>query len=70
MLEWVDAIGLRRAEYSTRSLRRTKAPMIYRVTGNLRAIQILLGHTKIEKIVGNIDVDIEDALVLPERAEI
>jgi site-specific recombinase XerC len=46
--EWVTAIGLRRAEYGTHSLRRTKASMIYKATGNLRAVQILLGHTKIE----------------------
>lgn len=46
--EWVIAIGLRSAEYGTHSLRRTKAAMIYRATGNIRAIQILLGHTKIE----------------------
>lgn len=49
--EWVTAIGLRRAEYGTHSLRRTKASMIYKATGNLRAIQILLGHTKIENTV-------------------
>jgi hypothetical protein len=46
--EWVTAIGLRPSEYGTHALRRTKAPMIYKATGNLRAIQILLGHTKIE----------------------
>ncbi|KAJ0343882.1 hypothetical protein COL154_014051, partial [Colletotrichum chrysophilum] len=49
--EWVSAIGLRSTEYRTHSLRRTKAAMIYRVTGNIRAIQILLGHTKIENTV-------------------
>lgn len=68
--EWVDAIGLRRAEYGTHSLRRTKAPMIYKATGNLRAIQILLGHTKIENTVRYLGVDIEDALILAERTEI
>ena len=46
--EWMTAIGLRPEEYGTHSLRRTKASMIYRVTGNIRAIQILLGHSKIE----------------------
>lgn len=45
--EWVTAIGLRPGDYGTHSLRRTKAAMIYKATGNLRAIQILLGHTKI-----------------------
>ena len=68
--EWVTAIGLRRAEYGTHSLRRTKAAMIYRATGNLRAIQILLGHTKIENTVRYLGVDIEDALLLAERTEI
>jgi integrase len=68
--EWVDAIGLRRAEYGTHSLRRTKASMIYKATGNLRAIQILLGHTKIENTVRYLGVDIEDALLLAERTEI
>lgn len=49
--EWVTAIGLRREDYGTHSLRRTKAAIIYKATGNLRAIQILLGHTKIENTV-------------------
>ncbi|MEO6381870.1 MAG: tyrosine-type recombinase/integrase, partial [Nitrobacter sp.] len=54
----------------THSLRRTKASMIYKATGNLRAIQILLGHTKIENTVRYLGVDIEDALILAERTEI
>lgn len=60
----------RRAEYGTHSLRRTKASMIYKATSNLRAIQILLGHTKIENTVRYLGVDIEDALTLAERTEI
>lgn len=68
--EWVTASGLRRAEYGTHSLRRTKASMIYKATGNLRAVQILLGHTKIENTVRYLGVDIEDALLLAERTEI
>ena len=68
--EWVTAIGLRRAEYGTHSLRRTKAAMIYKATGNLRAVQILLGHTKIENTVRYLGVDVEDALLLAERTEI
>ena len=59
-----------RAEYGTHSLRRTKASMIYKATGNLRAIQILLGHTKTENTVRYLGVDIEDALILAERTEI
>lgn len=65
--EWVTAIGLRKAEYGTNSMRRTKAAMIYRATGNIRAIQILLGHTKIENTVRYLGVDVEDALLLAER---
>lgn len=65
--EWVTAIGLRREDYGTHSLRRPKAAMIYKATGNLRAIQILLGHTKIENTVRYLGVDIEDALELAER---
>ncbi|QYU68954.1 tyrosine-type recombinase/integrase [Leptolyngbya sp. 15MV] len=68
--EWVTAIGLRKADYGTHSLRRTKAAMIYRATGNIRAIQILLGHTKIENTVRYLGVDVEDALLLAERTEI
>lgn len=68
--EWVTAIGLRREEYGTHSLRRTKASIIYKSTGNLRAIQILLGHSKIESTVRYLGVDIEDALTLAEKTEI
>ncbi len=68
--EWVTAIGLRQEEYGTHSLRRTKASMIYRATGNIRAIQILLGHSKIENTVRYLGVDVEDALLLAERTEI
>lgn len=68
--EWVTAIGLRGEDYGTHSLRRTKAAIIYMATGNLRAIQILLGHTKIENTVRYLGVDIEDALELAEHTEI
>lgn len=68
--EWVSAIGLRREEYGTHSLRRTKASIIYKATGNLRAVQILLGHTKIENTVRYLGVDVEDALTLAEGTEI
>lgn len=68
--EWVTAIDLRREDYGTHSLRRTKAAMIYKATGNLRAIQILLGHSKIENTVRYLGVDIEDALELAEHTEI
>ena len=68
--EWVSAIGLRCEEYGTHSLRRTKASIIYKATGNLRAVQILLGHTKIENTVRYLGVDVEDALSLAEATEI
>ncbi|WP_438748312.1 tyrosine-type recombinase/integrase [Pararhizobium sp. O133] len=68
--EWVTAIGLRSEDYATHSLRRTKAAMIYKATGNLCAIQILLGYTKIENTVRYLGVDIEDALELAEHTEI
>ena len=68
--EWVTSIGLRREDYGTHSLRRTKAAIIYKQTGNLRAVQILLGHAKIESTVRYLGVDIDDALALSERTEI
>lgn len=68
--ELVTAIGLRREDYGTHSLRRTKTAMIYKATGNLRAIQILLGHSKIENTVRYLGGDIEDALELAEHTEI
>jgi site-specific recombinase XerC len=68
--EWVTGIGLRREDYGTHSLRRTKASIIYKATGNLRAVQILLGHTKIESTVRYLGVDVEDALRLAEGTEI
>ena len=61
--EWVIVIDLRPEEYGTHSLRRTKASMIYRATGNIRAIQILLGHSKIKSTVRYLGVDVEDALL-------
>jgi integrase len=68
--EWVGAVGLNVHEYGTHSLRRTKASLIYKATGNLRAIQILLGHSNIENTVRYLGVDIDDAIALAERTEI
>jgi len=68
--EWVTGIGLRREDFGTHSLRRTKASIIYKQTGNLRAVQILLGHTKIESTVRYLGVDVEDALALAEATEV
>lgn len=63
---WVTAIGRRPQDYGTHSLRRTKASLIYKQIGNLRAVQILLGDTKIETTVRYLCHDIEDALMLAE----
>jgi hypothetical protein len=68
--EWVTGVGLMRSEYGTHSLRRTKASIIYRATGNLRAVQILLRHSKIENTVRYLGIDVEDALALAENTEI
>lgn len=68
--ERVTGIGLRPEDYGTRSRRRTKASIIYKQTGNLRAVQVLLGHTKSESTVHYLGVDVEDALTLAERIEV
>lgn len=68
--EWVAAVGLNVYEYGTHSLRRTKASLIYKATGNLRAIQILLGHSNIENTVRYLGVDVDDAIARAERTEI
>jgi integrase len=62
--------GLDPHVYGTHSLRRTKATLIYRRTGNLRAVQLLLGHTKIESTVRYLGIDIDDALAISEQVEI
>ena len=64
---WVIAIGLEPSGYGTHSLRRTKAAEIYRKTGNLRAVQLLLGHTKIDSTVRYLGVELEDALTIAEQ---
>jgi len=68
--DWVEGIGLGRSAYGTHSLRRTKMALIYKQTGNLRAVQILLGHTKLESTVRYLGVDAEDALTLSEGTEV
>jgi integrase len=68
--DWVSAIGLDPAGYGTHSLRRTKAALIYRKTGNLRAVQLLLGHTKVDSTVRYLGVELEDALGIAERIDI
>lgn len=56
--------------YGTHSMRRTKVAQIYRKTGNLRAVQILLGHTKLESIVRYLGIEVDDALALSEQVEL
>ena len=68
--DWIKSIGLPRSSYATHSMRRTKATLIYRKTGNLRAVQLLLGHTKIDSTVRYLGVEVEDALALAESIEL
>jgi integrase len=67
---WVREIGLDRAAYGTHSLRRTKASLIYRRTKNLRAVQLLLGHTKLESTVRYLGIEVDDALEMAEQTEV
>jgi integrase len=68
--DWVATIGLDPRRYGSHSLRRTKATQIYKRTGNLRAVQLLLGHAKIESTVQYLGVEVEDALTLSEQVEL
>ncbi len=68
--DWIASIGLPRSSHATHSMRRTKATLIYRKTGNLRAVQLLLGHTKIDSTVRYLVVEVEDALTLAESIEL
>ena len=68
--DWVASIGLDPTAYGTHSLRRTKATLIYRRTKNLRAVQLLLGHTKIESTVRYLGVEVDDALTIAEQVDI
>lgn len=67
---WVCSIGLDPSLYGTHSMRRTKAALIYRRTKNIRAIQLLLGHTKLESTVRYLGIDVDDALELAEQTEV
>jgi integrase len=68
--EWIAGIGLDSSMFGTHSIRRTKATLIYRRTGNLRAVQLLLGHTKVESTVRYLGVEVDDALTIAEQVDI
>jgi integrase len=67
---WVSSIGLNSTEYGTHTMRRTKATLIYRRTKNLRAVQLLLGHTKLEHTVRYLGIEVDDALEIAEQTEV
>src|SRR5260221_4348827 len=67
---WVESAGLDSSAYGTHSMRRTKAAQIYRKTGNLRAVQLLLGHTKLESTVRYLGIEVDDALSISEQVEL
>ena len=67
---WVASIGLDDAAYGTHTMRRTKASLNYRRTRNLRAVQLLLGHTKLESTVRYLGIEVDDALAMAEQTEV
>lgn len=67
---WINMIGLDPSVYGTHSIRRTKASLVYKRTKNLRAVQLLLGHTKLESTVRYLGVEVDDALEMAEHTEI
>jgi site-specific recombinase XerC len=67
---WVQKVGLDPCAYGTHSMRRTKATLIYRKTRNLRAVQLLLGHTKLESTVRYLGIEVDDAIEIAEQIEI
>lgn len=68
--KWMASIGLDLTEYGTHTMRRTKATLIYRWTKNLRAVQLLLGHTKLESTVRYLGIEVDDALEIAEQTEV
>jgi integrase len=68
--DWTGSVGLDPRLFGTHSLRRTKATLIYRRTGNLRAVQLLLGHTKIESTVRYLGIEVDDALTIAEQVDV
>jgi len=70
LADWLTSIGLDPHVYGTHSLRRTKATLIYRRTGNRRAVQLLLGHTKIESTVRYLGIEVDDAIAIAEQVDV
>lgn len=68
--DWVEEIGLDPTNYGTHTMRRTKPTLIYRRTKNLRAVQLLLGHTKLESTVLYLGIEVDDALEIAEQTEV
>jgi integrase len=68
--EWIGGVGLDSRLFGTHSLRRTKATLIYRRTGNLRAVQLLLGNTNIESIVRYLGIEVDDVLAIAEQVDV
>ena len=68
--QWVAAVGLDSTVYGTHTMRRTKATLIYKRTKNLRAVQLLLGHSKLESTVRYLGIEVDDALEISEQTEI
>ena len=70
LVPWVDSIGLDATAYGTHSMRRTKATLIYRRTKNLRAVQLLLGHSSLDSTVRYLGIEIDDALEMSEQTDV
>lgn len=70
MHQWVASIGLDSTVYGTHTMRRTKATLIYKRTKNLRAVQLLLGHSKLESTVRYLGIEVDDALEISEQTDI
>ena len=68
--QWAEMIGLDASLFGTHSIRRTKATLIYRKTGNLRAVQLLLGHTKVESTVRYLGIEVDDAIAIAEQVDV
>jgi integrase len=67
---WIRGAGLEDSAFGTHSMRRTKAALIYKKTGNLRAVQLLLGHLKLESTVRYLGIEVDDALSISEQVEL